>query len=175
MNNQSIRGGLAIANVALTVSVVALGYVTFFTRHVPPPGDSVPSYSPVKLALPAQARSQDPLAEYSVVWQSLEKPPPPPPPPAPVNVAPAAPTRTDLEAIFKLVLVALHPEDPKLNSCILEPRQGGEQIVLGVGDKWSGYECTSIDQRMDGAAQVCVVNLKDPNGQTAPVRLKRTE
>lgn len=171
MNGSSIRTALAVLNVALTIAVVALGYGTFFTRHDPPAGDCVPAYHPVKLALPAQSRPQDPLAEYTVVWAALEKPPPPPPPPAPVE--PPKPTVQNLEQVFKLVLVAMHPEDPKLNSCILEPRTGGEQLVVNVGDTWSGYKCKSIEQTRDEKGPICVVTLVDPNGMASPIRLRR--
>jgi hypothetical protein len=179
VNSQTARSGLAVGNFVLTVVLFSLAFYVFDMGYYvtgkkrPPPADaSVPNYNPVVIALPAQSKSADPYGEYAIVWTSLEKPPPPPPPP-PAPVA-ATPTIENLEAKYRVIMVRIDPEDPKLSSCILEPRTGGDQTVVAVGDKcFSGYTCSSIQDRQEGNNKVVVVTLVDAHNLSSPIRLKR--
>ena len=189
MNGQTLRSALVALNVLLILCVVALGGITFFGPAPAPPAwpandgevldmakrlTIVPPYNPVRLALPHQRPPSDPLAQYAIIWQSLEKPPPPPPPPKPIEQT-NVPTQTAVEQLFSLVMVHMHPKDPSQNSCILQPRQGGEQIVVHVGEKvpnWPAYTCASIDRRLDGGTQVCVLTLVDEQKRPNPVVLR---
>lgn len=171
MNTQQTRTALAFANLVLTFAVLGLGYVTFLTRREPPADSRVPKYEPTKLALPAQAKAADPFQEYEVVWKQLDKPPPPPPPPAPVT---PQPTKEDLASRFRVTLVALATADAA-HYAIIEPRSGGESMVITVGEPlpqpYQQYKCLTIEQKIEGANKKCIVMLQDASGQTSPVVL----
>jgi hypothetical protein len=171
MNQQHARLGLALGNLVLTAGLLAIGYETFLTRREPPKDSAVPSYEPTQLALPAQARAQDPFAEYTVVWTQIDKPPPPPPP-VEHNPADDKPKIEDLSTKFKVTLVQLFT-DSTANMALLEPKTGGDTLLVKVNEQlpltFKDYKCTAIDQDKDGA---CIVTLLDPSGHPSKIKLK---
>ena len=170
MNQQQARAALALGNLTLTLAVLGLGYWTFLVRHEPPKDSSVPNYDPRVVALPTQSRAQDPFAEYQVVWTQIDKPPPPPPPPPPPG--PPQPTAEDLQARFRVTLVALATEGGS-SYAIIEPKAGGDSVVITVNEQlaqpYQQYKCVGIEERRE--QKQCVVLLQDASGNTSPVIL----
>jgi hypothetical protein len=182
VNTQNARAALAFGNLFLTVAVLGLSAYVFDVAHYvtgkrrePPEDSRVPKYEPTKLALPTNVRAADPYSEYTVVWQQLDKPPPPPPPPPPPG--PPQPTAEDLAARFRVTLVALATEGTSASYAILEPRSGGESVVITVNEQlpqpYQQYKCLSIEERADKKA--CVVTLEDQAHHPSPIILKEGE
>jgi len=184
MNTQQLRGALALGNTLLTVAVLALSYYVFDLGHYitgkrrePPEDSRVTKYEPTKLALPNNVRAADPFAEYAVVWKELDKPPPPPPPPPPAG--PPGPSKEDLAAKFRLTLVALASDGTSAHYAILEPKAGGESVVITVNEAlsppFSMYKCLSIEERERANHKECVVVLEDAAHQASSIILKEVE
>jgi hypothetical protein len=170
VNSESARGGLAALNVALTAGLAFLGWFTFIKHHEPLPADAVPAYLPTKLQLPVNQKQADPLKEFAIVWQGLDKPLPPPAPPPPKE--PPPPKIEDLESKFTLLLVAIDPEgNEKLNNCIIEAKQAlpgmteaDKQQSFRVGDSlfppFDGYKVVKIEAKGE-KPRIAIMTLED--------------
>jgi hypothetical protein len=180
MNQQQARTALAAGNLVLTILVLVLGYVTLCpTQFVPerilrwrePPEDSrVPNFNPLRLKLDDKPPSTNPFQDYEVVWKQVDKPPPPPPPPEPAK--PPGPSIEDLATKFKLSLVALDRAKPGSSYAILDPKAGGEQLVVAVNEQlaqpYQMYKCLNIE----GTETECTVTLEDAAHHPSKIKLK---
>jgi hypothetical protein len=184
MNQQQARTALAVGNVVLTACVLGLGYVTLCPAQLlpekiakwrePPADSSVPDFKPLRLKLDDKPASSNPFQDYEVVWKQVDKPPPPPPPPEPPK--PTGPTKEDLTTKFRLTLVALAADKSSANYAILDPKAGGESLVITANEQlphpFEMYKCLTIDEIKDGNDKVCVVMLEDAAHSKSPIRLK---
>lgn len=170
MSVENARGGLAALNVGLTAGLIALGYFTFLMKHPPSEGEGVPAYNPTKQAIKVDAKSKDPLRDFQVVWQALDKPLPPPEPPkeAPKPVVP-----DDLTAKFTVVLIAVDkdPEDAK-NYCIIQRKENDKapdaQQLVKLGSNldapFDAFKVVKIEKKpypKDEKRSMAVVVLED--------------
>jgi hypothetical protein len=166
VNVENARGGLAALNVALTAGLVFLGYYTFLRHHEPALGDRVPGYLPTQNKVEVNQKSADPLKDYAVVWTSLDKPADPPPPPKQVE-KPVVPD--DLSAKFSLALVAIDPEDEKLNNCIIQkkdnPGAPDAQQAFRVGETlfppFDAFRVIKVEATGPKEKRVAIVTLED--------------
>ncbi len=171
MSSQAYRGAVVAANLGLVLGIAVLGFRTF--KGTPAgPGESAPDdFSPTRYEIKNEGLGKSSIDEHAATWNELDRPKPvviaPPPPPAPERV-----TLSDLESRYLLVMASYNPKEPKLSSFIVQPKGGGGQVALGVGDPFDGYVVTDVTVQGDGDSREAVVTFEQ-GAEKRTIRLSR--
>ncbi len=172
MSAQLYRGGVVAANLLCVAGIALLG-VRAFRGSPADPAEALPTdFNPTRYEVRSEGQGKSSINEHATTWVELDRPLPPPPPPPTPPPEPERITLSDLEARYVVVMASQNEKNPKLSSVIVQPRGGGNPVVLGVEDPFDGYTVKSVVVKGQGEEREAVVTF-DQGGQQRTIRLTR--